>query len=48
MFMRVLFGSTIFVIIPYSLNVFDAIYSGLRTYVARPPRVFPGRLDSIR
>ncbi len=46
-FMRVLFGKRILVSIPYSLTVFVSIFNGLRIYVARPPRVFPGRLDSI-
>jgi hypothetical protein len=45
--MRVLFGKRILVSIPYSLTVFVSIFNGLRIYVARPPRVFPGRLDSI-
>jgi hypothetical protein len=31
---------------PYSFDCVDSIVSGLRTYVANPPRVLPGRLDS--
>ena len=46
-FIRVLFGSIILVSIPYSLDLFDSICSGLRTYVARPPLVPPCLLDSI-
>jgi hypothetical protein len=46
-FMRLLLGSMILVRIPYSLDVLDSNYSGLRIYVTNPPRVFPGRLDSI-
>jgi hypothetical protein len=46
-FMRLLLGSMILVRIPYSLDVLDSIYRGLRIYVTNPPRVFPGRLDSI-
>ena len=44
--MRVLFGNNNFVCILYSLLFYVSIYSGFRTYVARPPRVLPARLDS--
>ena len=44
----VLFANNNLVCIPYSL-VFDlSIYSGFRTYVGRPPRVLPARLDSTK
>jgi hypothetical protein len=46
--MRVLLGNNNLVNIPYSLYLVDSIYSGLRMYVANPPRVHPGRLDSTR
>ena len=45
---RVLLGSSIFVNMPYSLYYVCSIFSGLRIYVANPPRVHPGRLDSTR
>jgi hypothetical protein len=32
----------------YSLYYVCSIFSGLRIYVANPPRVHPGRLDSTR
>jgi hypothetical protein len=44
--MRVLFGSSNLVCILYSLILDVSIFSGFRTYVARPPRVLPARLDS--
>jgi hypothetical protein len=44
---RELLGNIILVNIPYSLYVFVSMYSGFRTYVARPPLALPGRLDSI-
>jgi hypothetical protein len=43
---RVLFGSNILINIPYSLLCDVSIYSGFRTYIARPPRVLPARRDS--
>ena len=33
---------------PYSLYYVFSIFSGLRTYIANPPRVHPGRLDSTK
>ena len=44
--MRVLFGSSNLVCILYSLILDVSIFSGFRTYVARPPRVLPVRWDS--
>jgi hypothetical protein len=32
---------------PYSLFCVVSIFSGLRIYIATPPRVLPARLDSI-
>ena len=43
---RVLLGNNNLVCILYSLLFDVSIYSGFRTYVARPPRVLPARLDS--
>jgi hypothetical protein len=44
--MRVLLGNNNFTSIPYSLLCVVSIYSGLRTYTARPPLVLPARRDS--
>ena len=44
--MRVLLGNNNFVNIPYSLCYVASIYSGLRMYIASPPRVLLGLLDS--
>ena len=44
---RVLLGSNNLTIIPYSLLCDVSIYSGFRTYIAKPPRVLPARRDSI-
>ena len=44
--MRVLFGNNNFTNIPYSLLCVFSIYNGLRTYIAKPPRVLPVRRDS--
>ena len=46
MLIRVLLGNNNFVSILYSLLWVVSIYSGFRTYVARPPRVLPALLDS--
>ena len=43
---RVLFGNNNLTNIPYSLLCDVSIYSGFRTYIARPPRVLPERRDS--
>jgi uncharacterized membrane protein len=43
---RVLFGNNNLTNIPYSLLWDVSIYSGLRTYIAKPPRVHPARLAS--
>jgi hypothetical protein len=43
---RVLLGNNNLVSILYSLICDVSIYSGFRTYVARPPRVLPARRDS--
>jgi hypothetical protein len=41
MFILVLFGSVIFVCIPYSFALEDSIFMGFLMYVANPPRVLP-------
>ena len=46
MLIRVLLGNNNFSSIPYSLLRVVSIYNGLRTYIARPPRVLPTRRDS--
>ena len=46
MLIRVLLGNNNFSSIPYSLLRVVSIYNGLRTYIARPPRVLPVRRDS--
>ena len=43
---RVLLGSNNLTTIPYSLLCDVSIYSGFRTYIAKPPRVLPARRDS--
>jgi uncharacterized membrane protein len=42
----VLLGTNNLVNIPYSLLCDVSIYSGFRTYIAKPPRVLPARQDS--
>jgi hypothetical protein len=44
--MRVLLGNNNLTSIPYSLLYVVSIYSGLRTYIASPPRVLSARRDS--
>ena len=46
MLIRVLLGNNNLVNMPYSLHFVVSIFSGLRTYIATPPRVLPVRLDS--
>jgi hypothetical protein len=46
MLIRVLLGNNNLSSMPYSLLCVVSIYSGLRTYIARPPRVPSARLDS--
>jgi hypothetical protein len=43
---RVLFGNNNLTNIPYLLLCDVSIYSGFRTYIAKPPRVLPARRDS--
>jgi hypothetical protein len=47
MLILVLLGNNNLVNMPYSLWCVVSIYSGLRIYIANPPRVLPLLLDSI-